>query len=368
MSPAFFSAPIWKWPRRLAYSLAALIALLVIARLVAPPLVLHYINGRLAQISPLYQMQARDLDIHLWRMAYSFQGVTGTLKKDGSTFLTVDNVDVSLAWRNLVRKQFVVDVDVTRASGKLTTETIHAIAGYGQAKIKADAKETKRLAVPFDLERLRILASTFEFSDLPNLPPEQEFILTDITAEATHLTPQSPWGEEAIAHYHLGGKLQGGAPIGGRGELRPLADPLEWSLRLETHDFGLRSINPIARRTVPLTFEKGTLTLFAAVESVDGKLRGYLKPFFRDVVLIGNKGDFKGLKHFLIEVLGTIGNFFLKNRDSHALATKISFRTQGDHLDVDTGRAIEASIKNAFGSGLKQDFDEKLELQPQNPP
>lgn len=346
--------------RPAAITLALLLALLISIRAVAPAMILDHLNGHLGSFSPLYGLQIRDLDLHFLRMAYTFEGTRGTLKKSGFEFLSIKRVDVSLAWRELFRGRFVADVDVTEADLKLTTASIKALSGQGAERIAADAKDVKDTTVPFDLERLRCINSRFLFADVAGLPPEQGFQLSQVEAIAHNLTPAD---EDGLSLFVATGAIQGTAKIKLVGQARTKQDPPDWSINVEMREFDLRKLNPVARRVVPITFKKGRMSLYSAAQSLDGELRGYVKPFFRDLVIVGDRMDFKNVNQVLVEIAGTVGNFILKNNESGALATKVSFRSEGGKVKVDTGKAIALSLENAFGDPLAPSLDETLDLE-----
>jgi hypothetical protein len=341
-----------------------LIVLLLLARAVAPGIILKNLNQYLGSFSPLYELHIQELHLNFYRMAYHFDDIEGHLKKNASDldpvkFLSLKRLDISLAWRELLRGKVVTDVQALNADLKVTTASIDALSGK-RDQVKKDAKDVKDAVIPFDLESLRINDSTFVFSDVSGLPPEEDFRLTHVEIVANNLTPANP---EGLAIFTALGDIQDTAKIKAVGELRPKHTPVEWSVNVELKEFALTKLNPISRRMVPLTFKQGTLSLYSAIQSTDGKLLGYVKPFLKDVVFVGDKGDFKNVGQFFIEIASTLGNWLLKNSKNHSIATKIAFKTGADgKTEVDTAKAIKVAVDNGFGKALPQKIDETLEL------
>lgn len=351
---SFFSKPGVRW------TFGIFLVLLIIARIIAPSIILKQLNSHLAEVSPLYQITIKDLDLHFIRMAYSFDDVNGILKKDKSQFMAISKVDVSVAWRELLRLKVLVDVELKNIDLKITTETINALSGYSVDQAKNEAQDVKDATIPFKLESLRAVNSKFEFSDVAGLPPDQNFYLSEIEVVANNLTPRR---ETGISMFTAMGAIQGHSKIKAVGQIKTKATPAEWSINLELKDMELKEFNPIARRTVPITFKSGLLSLYVAAQSEKGKTKGYVKPFLKDLVLIGDRGDFKNFPQFIFEIAGTIGNFFLKNRETKTLATKVVFRTGADgKVTTDTGKALSTAIDNGMSEPLTQSIDETLEL------
>lgn len=342
------------------FFLGSLILLIVILRILAPSFILKRLNAYLRSFSPLYSLHIDDLDLHFYRMAYSFEGVEGVLKKDHFKFLEIPRIDISLAWRELLRFRIVTDVAVLQADLRINTKSLEALSGHGD-EVKEDAQNVKDATIPFNLERLGCENSRFEFSDVIGLPPKENLVLSHIELVAHNLTPKDKLDLSKISAE---GKIQETAKIKLIGKIGLKRDPKEWHVNIETQDLELTKINPIASRMLSVTFKEGTLAFFSAIKSANGDLQGYVKPFLKDLVFIGDRKDFKGFKHFIFEIIGTIGNFFLKNSKTHALATRVNFHSvkDGSKVDVDTGKALKGAIKNGFGKGLRPSLDETLEL------
>ena len=350
--------PIYK--RFWFYGVVFALALVLSARLILPWVVLNQVNAQLASFSPLYALHIRDANLNLWRMAYGGIDTRGVLKKDASEFLYVKSFDVSLAFRELLRGRMVVDVDIEEARVTLSTDILRAVVGYGAEKTTKDAKNVKDSTVPFDLERLRLKDSSIFFSDIPGLPQEQSFHLTELSAEGLNLTPQK---KDGLSLYTAQGKIQKTADLTFLAQVRPNAEPVEWSLRTELRRLELRLINPIAGRMIPLTFSSGELSAYFAARSQKNDLQGYVKPFFKDTHLVGDARDFKGGRHFIFELLASAGNVLLKNSRSKAFATKIPFKSvKNGKVRVDIGKAISVSLDNAIGNPIAPGMDETLDL------
>ena len=344
----------------LTVTLGLLLGLILVVRAILPGYALKRVNATLETFSPLYRVHIDDFDLHLWRMAYSFDRVVGTLKTGKQPeFLGIEKMDVSLAWRALFHGRFIADVDLMHANLWLTTASLNAVSGHGLEKSKEEAKDAKDAAIPFDLERLRLVDSRIDFSDVAGLPPDQNFFFDHIDATANNLTPHS---RDGLSFFTFQGALQQTARVKGVGQVRTKAEPSEWSVNVEMRNFDLRKINAIATRMASVSFAEGKLNLYSAVQSVDGKMKGYVKPFIRDLTLVGDHRDFKSVKQFLLEIVATVGNFFLKNSETRSLATKISFETVNGKMEVDTSKVLSLAIKNGYGTALKEGLDETYEL------
>src|SRR6185436_16053728 len=90
-----------------------LIALLVIGRLVMPYGIKHFVNKKLQQL-PGYGGQIGDVDVHLYRGAYSIHDVN-ILKKTNNVsipFVAARRVDFSVDWHELRNHALVGEVEL----------------------------------------------------------------------------------------------------------------------------------------------------------------------------------------------------------------------------------------------------------------
>ena len=91
------------------------IAVLVFIRLLLPVAGLRAINWVLSEKLGSYQGHVEDFDLSLYRGAYQLQKIE--LRKRGTNLapiLTVEEVDLSLAWRELLQKRISMDVHLQR--------------------------------------------------------------------------------------------------------------------------------------------------------------------------------------------------------------------------------------------------------------
>ncbi len=94
--------------RKAVIVLLAVGLLLVAARVAMPYLVEDYANDKLAALDS-YDGHVGDIDIHLWRGAYSIDDIE--IVKTGASrpvpFFRSDRVDLSIEWRSLFRGSIV---------------------------------------------------------------------------------------------------------------------------------------------------------------------------------------------------------------------------------------------------------------------
>src|SRR4051812_22403304 len=95
-----------RWPRVLCLGMGVLVVALVIGRLLLPSMLRKAINQRLNQI-PAYQGHVDDIGVSLFRGAYTMHGLQLDKRESGEKrpFLSVESIDFSLAWKELVHRR-----------------------------------------------------------------------------------------------------------------------------------------------------------------------------------------------------------------------------------------------------------------------
>src|SRR5687767_6065845 len=151
----------------------SLIVLLVVGRLVLPHAVKRYVNHKLQQL-PGYGGSIGDVDIHLYRGAYSIHDVD-IVKKTNNVpfpFLKSERVDFSVEWRELRNRALVAEVQLDHAQlnfvkGRTKDED--------QTGIDKSWVEVVQDLFPFKINRFEIRESQVRYADLGASPQVDVF-------------------------------------------------------------------------------------------------------------------------------------------------------------------------------------------------
>lgn len=337
--------PIYK--KKKFYIPAIIITVLIVFRILLPQILLYQANKYLSEFSPTYSLHMEDLDISLLRGAYSFEEVTGKLKEDNKIFLTISMVDVSIAWRHIFKGRIVTDI---------ITDNLDFLFLKDMSKLsspKKEATDVKDTLFPVKVESVDLRRAQIVFEEYPSLDDSSRLKITNINGRITNLTPSEG---NPLSNFNLTAALQGSSETVFIGELNLLKKPILWDVDIELKDFNIASLNPVLKRKLPLTFTKGRLDLFAEAKNTNNVIKGYIKPFLKDVDVVANKEKFIGIKHFGIEILTALGNLILRDSKTKSVATYLDFTYDGAfHADADQG------ISKAFEHGLERKLTPGIE-------
>jgi hypothetical protein len=334
------------------YIPAIIITVLIIFRILLPPILLYQTNKYLSEFSPTYYLHMDDLDISILRGSYTFEEITGKLKGDEKTFLTISIVDVSIAWRQLFKGRIVTDI---------VAENVDFLFLKDMSKLsppKKEAVDVKETLFPVKVESVDLKRSQIVFEEYPSLDESDRLKIENINGRITNLTPTQ--GNQ-LSNFNLTAALQGATETVFIGSLNLFKTPMLWDVDIELKDFNLATLNPVLKRQLPLTFTKGRLDLYAEAKNKGKVIRGYIKPFIKDIDVVASKENFIGIKHFGIEILTALGNLILRESETKSVATFLDFTYDGA-FKMDTSKGISKAIEHGFSRKLTPGIEDKYHM------
>ena len=351
----------WPWNKsrqkaatKRKYIILGVIASLFIARVALVNVLQKKTNEYLATFSPTYAFHIEDLDISILRMAYRFEGIEGTLKRNGRRFAFINTVDVSIAWRELFKGRVLTDITIKQLEFTYLSELTKAAS----KKDTTDAKEAKETLFPVSVEKVELVDSKIVLEEYPGLSANTRLTASGIEGRLINLTATEKF---PYTFYNLKANLFGTSVLKTTGQLNLLKAPAQWDFNGEILGFKLTEANGFLKRNLPLTFTKGTLDIYAEAISQNGEIKGYIKPFFHKIDLVSSKETWDIPKQPLIEILAALGNIILRSSRTETLATQIPF-TYKKEFKVDSSEAIEKAIENGFKQELTPGLENKYEL------
>ncbi len=354
--------------------LVGVVALLIAMRIALPIFMLKKANLFLADYSKVFTAHIGDIDLSFFRMAYALQDIDIKWRKDNADVLFVADVDVSLAWRELIRGSILTDVEITDARMKFDPDVvpnIKAVVAENKKKSEEKSPEEKQEAkekaetiqstfFPLRVERIVLKDSSFEFSAEKNAPEVKRLIFDQMQMRISNVSPLQA-DTKTVATFQS--RLQRNANVKGVAQSRVAKNSFDWDLDLEMRDFNLVQANPFLLETVPFTFTSGTLDMFAEVKSENNNLIGYVKPFINKGDILSRKENFKSTKHFLMEIATALGNVIMKRSDLKSVATKLDFsKPAGGEFKVDALGALSNAVEHRTDRPIAPSIEDEILL------
>jgi hypothetical protein len=353
-----------RWPRWVLITVAAIIVVLVAARVALPFVIKRQINDRMEKI-PGYVGHVDSVGVSLWRGAYTLDGIA-IFKEENKVrepFFLAKQIDFSVAWRELWHRKLVSDIIIDQPKIEFVKSTTK------ETSTTSDADRRWQQLIedifPIDITFFEVKDGAIRYVDKSRTPPVDAFVNNlHLTATGLRNRPGEEGGGALPAQINLQGESLGGGRLTASLAAEPLADQPHFHLSFKLDDVNLPALNQSLKAYANIEVSRGTFRLVGEMAGRDGGFQGYVKPFFENL-------DFRNyeVKHESVatriweQIVGGVA-WLLKNKPRDQLATRIPF--QGRFGSPTIG--MWATIRNVFRNGFIRPFHPTIEdsVNPQN--
>jgi len=329
--------------------LLVVVLLLVIARVLLPYAVKHYLNARMDRMGE-YHGQIADISMDLWRGGYAIKGlrIVKTTGKLPAPLLDTSRADIELSW-------FALSHGVFRGKVSFTAPTINFIKGHGdedsQTGKGVNWRTELKLLAPMRLDEINVSHGTVTFQSFVS-NPRVDLKMTDVNGTVTNLTNIQRRRGNRVATLHATAKILVDAPFVTSASFDPLSHFGDFSYQLQVTGIQLTRANALAQAYAGLDFAGGTGSFSMELEARNGQLNGYAKPIFHDLKLFSWKQDVvqdkKGPVKLAYEALAQGVVSLFENHAKEQFATRVPISGRIDDKQLDTSQAILGVLRNAF--------------------
>ncbi|MGH8045643.1 MAG: DUF748 domain-containing protein [Chthoniobacterales bacterium] len=325
--------------------LLVLAALLIGLRVALPFIVKWYVNKTLDEM-PEYDGRVGDIDIHLWRGAYSINDID-IVKTDGEVpvpFFSSTNVDLSVEWRALFQgalvAKIIFDAPVINIVAGPTEET-------SQVGVDKPWLDVIKKLFPLDINRCEVRDGEVHYRDFHS-NPKVDLEVDRIHMLATNLTNSSRLSKTLVAHLTMNARVFKSGGMNVEANIDPRPDRATFDLAATVEPIPLTTLNDFTHAYAAFDFEKGTFQVATELAAKDGHIDGYVKPIFDGIVV----GDLKDIARNPIKLAweGLIGGVtrLLRNQPKDRFATEIPIHGEFD--------APRIALLPTLGNVLKNEF------------
>jgi hypothetical protein len=344
---------------KILISLAALLLVLVAVRLALPYAVKDYTNRKLAALEA-YDGSVGDIDIHLWRGAYSIDDIV--IRKTGAArpvpFFKARRVDLSVEWRSLLRGSVV-------AEAFFDSPELNLVQAENEKESQLGSEENwnARLAelFPFRFNTIQVANGTVRFL-APGISTGDAITARHVNGNVTNLTNVIEKGKETFADFRIDGDVLDGAPATVAGSVDAFASQPTFDVNMEVKKVQLPKANPWLREFIKADAEAGNFELYMEMAAADGRFKGYAKPIMKDVDLYRSGEPEKNpLKRVWEGFLDFAANVF-ENPDADQVAARIPFTGTIDDPQTNLFATIASVLRNAFVSAFARSLEGSITL------
>jgi Domain of Unknown Function (DUF748) len=345
--PATAPTPRRRRWQRAALAIVILLSLLVVLRAALPTAMRWYVNRQIDQ-SPLYDGAIGDVDLHLWRGAYSIEEIrlnktTGNLPVP---LFAAKRVDFSLQWNALARGRLV---------GRMLLEQpqINFVDARDESRAQTGVGgpwlEIIRDLFPFKINSAVCRDGAIHFRAIDTDPPVDVYLgsvqgrIENLTNINDALTPLSATvSARALAMDH--------AKVEYEMKLNPFSYRPTFQLAVRMLGLDVAKINALARAYGNFSFEAGWFDLVIEADAKEGGIEGYVKPLFRNVEVVNVAKDASqgNLPQLFWEALVGAATEIFKNQRRDQFGTRIRFHGDVRNPRTNLLEVIGNVLRNAF--------------------
>ena len=332
---------------------------LIAFRLALPRIVQEYVNRKLDEI-PEYDGKVGDIDINLYRGAYTINNVN-IVKTTGAVpvpFVEARKVDLSVQWRELFHGAVVGEILVL--DGKLnfvkgeTEEESQTSVDNSWLKVVQDL-------FPFKINRFEIRDGELWFHDTHS-DPKVDIYMTNLVAVCTNLYNTRKFKSELPADFQAQGTTLGEGDVKLHVKLDPLADEPRFDLELSLRGMDLVALNDFLEAYGKFNVKRGTFEVFSEIAGESGSFDGYVKPFFEDLDVLDLKQDSKNPIKFAWQAIVAGAVKLFKNHPSDQVATKIPVSGTFEKTHVEIWTTVANVLRNAFVEAFSTRLDKSIDI------
>jgi hypothetical protein len=338
----------------------SLLALIVLARIALPYVLLHYANNTLENMDG-YTGHINDIDLAIIRGGYKLDSVYIN-KVDSSTgkqtpFLGASLVDLSIEWRSLLKGSLVGEIKVDRPLMRFTKDKVEP---KDVQKDSSDFRKVLKEFMPLDINRLEFHDGSLQYIDSTSRP-KVDVRMTNLHVVALNL--RNSYDSAAVLPATINAEA---TVYDGRLEMKmklnPLAEVPTFDMNAEWTHTNIVKLNDFFQAYAKVDVNKGSFGLYTEVAAKEGRFTGYVKPLLKDIDIVGKEDRKDNILRKVWEGAADAVTELFENQKKETVATKIPLRGQIGDPKANIFFAIIEILQNAFVNALQPSIDRQINL------
>jgi hypothetical protein len=333
--------------RALGTILLFFVVLLVIARLAAPTFVRWYVNSTIDR-DPRYDGKIGDVNIHLWRGAYSIEDIR-LIKTTGNVpvpLFAAKHVDLAIEWNALLHGKLVGKIAIEKPELNFVDSDTE---GEDQTGAGGPWLGMIRDLFPFKINSASVSDGTVHFRAFHSDPPVDVY-LGDVQASLENLTNINDDTAPLISTIKAHALAMDSGKLDYAMKFDPTSYHPSFEMAVKLVGLDVKRTNALARAYGSFDFEGGWFDLVMEMKAHEGALEGYVQPLFRNVKIFSIKDDIPEDNVFQAfwEALVGATTKLLENQRRDQFGTSIPVRGDLTNPKTDVLATIGNVLRNAF--------------------
>lgn len=346
--------------RRAVVGILAFAVLLIAVRAALPIYVERYVNRRLDRI-PEYGGRIGDVDLHLWRGAYSIDNIelVKTTGKVPVPLFSAPHVAFTVQWKALWEGKIVGEIEIER--GKLNFVNAPSDKN-SQLEVDDEWLQAVKDLYPFRINKFTLRDCEIHFRDF-HQDPKVDVELSSVQLVGRDFSNTREPAEGLVAVIEASATAEKHAALKVSAVVAPAADEPTFTLDASLRGLKLTALNDVLRAYAGVDAEGGDVSIDTEMKAENGNFNGYVKPLIRDAQLFSLKKDSDSLLELAWE--GFVGFFaeVFENQSRDQIGTRAPFSGSFGDTETDWLETILEVFKNAFIEALKQGVEGSVDLE-----
>jgi hypothetical protein len=345
------------WLRHITIAFAVLVLIAIVIRAFLPSMIIRYVNRALDQ-SPLYDGTIDDVDLHIYRGAYTIRNVR-LIKTTGNVpvpLFSCSQIDLAISWNGLrhgkvVGRVLITSPQVNFVDGPSETTGNKTDQGDSGDQTGAGGPWLQILSdlFPFDIDRVVVTDGSVHFRSYPAGDKPVDVYLSQLEATVDNLTNIQDDITPLITTVKASGMAMDSAKFEYQMKLDPFSYKPTFHMMTRLMNLDVTKLNDLTRTYGSFDFSQGWFDLVVELDSKEGLLRGYVKPLFRNLKIF-TTDDIEEDHVFQVFWEALVGGAqqLLKNQNRDQFGTLIPFSGEVD--------GPKPSILDTIGNVLRNGF------------
>jgi hypothetical protein len=335
-----------------------------IARPFLPNAVLWYVNRTLNR-SPVYQGKVGDIDLHLWRGAYTIRDVR-IIKTTGNIPVPLfygKEIDLAIEWPAILKGKIVGQVSMNQPQVNFVDDS-----NVGSSETGAGGPWLKIISglFPFDINSARLNDGSVHFRTYQRAKPVDVY-LSHLNCEVDDLTNVNHSVTPMLTTVNLQALAMDQAKLELHMKLNPFSYNPTLHLDLRLLGLDITTTNDLIETYGGFNVKRGLFDLVLSLDCDEGQLNGYVKPLFRNLVVFDLlqdvQQDHNPIQVFWQAIVGGV-TAVVNNYNREQLGTLIPFTGSIKGPQIDFLSTVGNVLRNAFVRAYLPRLER--EMQPDN--
>jgi hypothetical protein len=335
--------------------LGPFLGVLIAFRLALPFILLNFVENKLNEI-PGYKAKIESIAVSLYRGSYQINQIRiDRINKNVPVpFFSAKKIDLSVEWGALLKGAFVAKVVAFEPNINFVTDPN---VNKEQLTIDKRWQQIVKSLFPLNFNRVIVKNGSVHYQSFNKKSPFNIY-LKKLESNLTNLNNADKSFSQLPSHLIVKGQTMNDAPVGLDLKFNPFSDNPTFNLQASLEKMKIIDTNNFLQYYTALRAKQGLFSLYIEAAAEKGKIRGYAKPIFKDLEIQG-PASANPIK-ILYTAAASVASAVLKNRNTHAVATKIIVSGTIDDPDTSILSIIGYLFRNAFIQALVPGIDHNI--------